>query len=207
MMPESSLPKSPVRDPALRGGGMLELDPVGLVPLPEEESVEVVAEDGRMGVPAAARIASVAVQAIGILTDANAAPAWPLILTLPVIVLSAVNVIVAVPATVVALSVLIVPPDAMKSTVVPSAAGLPAASLIAATTNTVPPQRSTAPGLAVNVIEVAAAGWAAIGVPWELEPKELELGAVGVGQNTWTRTSFVPKPAADARTRALVIPG
>ena len=148
----------------LRGGGM-RLDPVDSVPLAAEGSVEAVLEDGRTGVPATARIASVAVQAIGILTDANATPAWPLTLTLPVMFLSAVNVIVVVPATVVALSVLMVPPDAMNSTVVPSAAGLPEASLIDATTNTVPPQRSTAPGLAVRVIDVAAAGWTARGVP------------------------------------------
>jgi len=160
------------------------LDPVDSLPLADEESDEVVLEEGRMGVPAAARMASVAVQAIGILTDAKATPACPLTLTLPVMFLSAVKVIVVVPATVVALSVLMVPPDAMNSTVVPSATGLPEASLMEATTNTVPPQRSTAPGLAVSAIDVAAEGWAAIGVPSELEPRELVPNAVGVGQNT-----------------------
>src|SRR5215217_6413586 len=146
----------------------MRLDPVDSLPLAVEGSIDAVLDDGRTGVPATARIASVAVQAIGILTDANATPACPLILTLPVMFRSAVNVIVVVPATVVALSVLMVPPDAMNCTVVPSAAGLPEESLIDATTKTVPPQRSTAPGLAVRVIDVAAAGWAAIGVPREL---------------------------------------
>jgi hypothetical protein len=178
IMPDSS-PGLPLRGTELRGGGILES-----LPLVGKGSIEVVLEDGRTGVPAPARIASEAVHAIGILTEAKAAPACPLILTLPVMVLSAVNVIVAVPATVVALSVLIVPPDAMNRTVVPSAAGLPEASLIEATTNTVPPQRSTAPGLAVRVNEVAAAGWAAIGVPRELLPSELDPKEVGVGQNT-----------------------
>jgi hypothetical protein len=167
--PDRSL-ESPVRGGVNKGaelmGGGIRLNPVESVPFADEESVEL--EDGRAGVAAPARIASVTVQAIGILTDANAAPACPLILTLPVMVLSAVNVIVAVPATVVALSVLIVPPDAMNSTVVPSETGLPEASLIEATTNTVPPQRSTAPGFAVSVNDVAAAGWAATGVPKEL---------------------------------------
>jgi len=144
----------------LIGGGMLALDPLES---PLEEDEEFGLEDGRVGVAMPARAASDAVQAIGILTDANAAPAWALIFTLPVMVRSAVNVMVAVPATVVALSVLIVPPDAMNKTVVPSAAGLPVESLTDARTNTVPPQRSTAPGLAVKVI-VAAPG-AVPGVP------------------------------------------
>ena len=67
---------SPVRGGVKLGaeliGGGMRLDPVDSVLLADEESVEL--EDGR-GVAAAARIASVAVQAIGILTDANAAPA------------------------------------------------------------------------------------------------------------------------------------
>jgi hypothetical protein len=158
----------------LIGGGMLAPEPLAseVEPLDELPLDELPPDEGRVGVAAEARDASDAVQAIGMFTDANAAPAEALTLTLPVIVRSAVKVIVAVPPIVVALSVLIVPPEAMKSTVVPSGAGLPAASFAVAKTKTVPPQRSTAPGFAANVSAVAAA--AVVGVPCD----------VGEGQKT-----------------------
>jgi len=198
----------------LIGGGSAVLPPLVSLELDEPDELELLLEEllplevGRAVVPAWTD--SEAVQAIGRVTEPDALPAWALILTLPVIVRSAVNVIVAAPSDeVVSLSELIVPPVAMNRTDAPLT-GRPAASFTFATTKTVPPQRSTTPGLAISVIVEAP------GVPPLLLDELVDVvipgvpETVGVGQKTCTRTSLVTTPlvvASVAVTRALVIPG